>query len=159
MKIVITKSDADRFGSYVVYPSKKEGCWLWRGGTRKKDNRARFWVDGYTREAAIVSYLVFVGEIEDGMLVLHKCDNPNCVNPEHLYLGTRKDNMNDFLTRVGRKYKGEHSPAHKLTNKDARNVRKMFSGGMKQKDIAFIYKTTQSNISHIVRGKTFTEAL
>ena len=88
-----------------------KGCWLMRvspgnNGYAKIDVR----VDGkHTRPRAHrVSYETFVGPIPEGQLVCHKCDTPNCVNPEHLFTGTHKDNTQDMIKK-GRNVKRKSS--------------------------------------------------
>ena len=73
------------------------GCWEWRGA-RSETGYGRIWMAGKHKRAHRVSYAAFVGPIGDAN-VLHTCDNPPCVNPQHLYLGTQKDNARDAVTR------------------------------------------------------------
>lgn len=91
----------DRFWEKVA---KSDGCWLWTGSRQR--NGYGFLFAGTRKEphperAHRVSWRIHFGEIPDGLWVLHKCDNPPCVNPEHLFLGTRTDNMRD-CARKGR---------------------------------------------------------
>jgi hypothetical protein len=70
-------------------------CWNWKGFIGS-NGYGLFWIKGSEMiYAHRVSYVIRKGIIPDGMLILHKCDNPSCVNPEHLYCGTQLDNMND----------------------------------------------------------------
>lgn len=71
-----------------------------------------------------VSYVVNNGKIDDGMFVLHKCDNKKCVNPNHLFLGTQKDNMMDKVAK-NRQRKGELVPQAKLKVEQVLDIRKM----------------------------------
>lgn len=83
---------------------KTNGCWIWNAATRTTGYGA-FRFNGKTMTASRVSYLLYKGEIQDGMHVLHSCDNRLCVNPDHLFLGTNKDNVEDRKIknrRVGR---------------------------------------------------------
>lgn len=89
----------DRFQENVS-PEPNTGCWLWMGPHR---------VDGYgvfggmTKLAHRLSYEAFVGPIRFGGVVMHMCDNPTCVNPAHLRVGTQKDNVHDMIAK-GRNY-------------------------------------------------------
>ncbi len=85
------------FWSLVV---KSDGCWTWIGG---KDGHGygRVWRNGRRQGAHRVSYELSIGPIHDGLHVCHHCDNPVCVKPSHLFLGTRSDNMTD-CTNKGR---------------------------------------------------------
>lgn len=90
---------ADRFWERV---QKTDDCWLWTGST-DKDGYGWFWVDGKTATAHRFSYALHNdGAIPDGLYVCHSCDNPPCVNPDHLWLGTNQDNMDD-CARKGRR--------------------------------------------------------
>jgi len=93
-----------------------ENCWVW---TLRKDKQGygRVNVNYKTEQAHRVSWVAFRGEIPAGMCVLHKCDNPSCVNPDHLFLGTRKDNCHDMIIKgrdnfVGRKYGNKIKRTH-----------------------------------------------
>lgn len=101
-------------------------CWEWMAGTNSKGygviGKGRR-VDGLDY-AHRVSYMTYVGDIPDGHDVCHSCDNPKCVNPKHLFVGTRKDNMQDCVSK-GRTNKpiGESHPKALLTEKDVLRIR------------------------------------
>ncbi len=73
---------------------KSGKCWIWRG-SKLKTGYGRFHFAGKTITAHRISWMLAHGSIEEGMHVLHKCDNPPCVNPDHLYIGTHTQNMQD----------------------------------------------------------------
>ena len=81
-----------------------DACWVWEG-VRDKDGYGRVWIDGHYYRAHRVVWEDEYGPIPDGILVCHLCDNPPCVRPDHLFLGTQKDNIADMLEK-GRR------PAH-----------------------------------------------
>jgi hypothetical protein len=75
-------------------------CWIWKGGrTSKNYGSFKYYQDKSAIGSHVSSYLFHVGEVPKGMLVRHRCDNPPCVNPEHLLLGTNSDNMKDMYAR------------------------------------------------------------
>ena len=78
-------------------------CWNWSGNT-SGNGYGRIRHKGRYICAHRASYIVRIGEIPDGLLVLHKCDNRGCVNPDHLFLGTHKDNMQDMLSKGRGRY-------------------------------------------------------
>ena len=94
------KKVIDRFMSKVKKIPK--GCWEWTAGKQlSKWPYGRFKYKGKTIYAHRVSYMIFLGSIKKGMFVCHTCDNPSCVNPKHLWLGTNSENMLDSV-RKGR---------------------------------------------------------
>ncbi len=88
------------------------GCWVWKGSTNE-DGYGSFYYRGKVGRAHRASYSMFVGEIPKGIQVLHDCDNPSCVRPDHLFLGTQLDNIKDACAK-GRNRNGmkgrRHSP-------------------------------------------------
>ena len=88
-----------RFRRKVVF--SKSGCWEWTSTSSRESNarRAQIRVDGKYEYAARVAYKLYRGRIPPNKLVLHKCDNPMCVNPYHLFLGTHRDNVLDAITK------------------------------------------------------------
>lgn len=113
----------ERFASRYI-PEPNSGCWLWMGhattlgyGMLKNDN-------GKRQYAHRISYFLHYGKSPGMAHVLHKCDNPPCVNPEHLFLGTQSDNMRDMAAK-GRHWdcSGERSPFAKLSAADVYQIR------------------------------------
>ena len=81
-----------------VTPNPRTGCWTWSGGT-DRGGYGKFSLKGQGTSAHRASYRILVGPIPGGLEVRHKCDNPPCVNPGHLELGTHADNMRDMAER------------------------------------------------------------
>ena len=137
----------DLLWSRVDKKSKFE-CWLWTAGKFSKGYGA-FRIKGEQQTTHRVSYEMYHGPIPEGMKVCHTCDNPPCVNPEHLFLGTQKDNIQDCVKkkRIARGEKQGHS---KL--KEAQ-VRAILKDERSQREIAKTYNVAQPTISDIKRGK------
>jgi len=103
-----------------VLPEPMSKCWLWTAAA-DEDGYGRIKIDGMTRLSHRVSYSIFCSEITDQDCVLHKCDNPSCVNPDHLWVGDRKDNSIDMHSKDRHVY-GERHVNHKLSEDDARAI-------------------------------------
>ncbi len=111
---------AERFGKYV---KKTDTCWLWIGSKCPK-GYGRMNVKGKSVIAPRISWKIHYGGIPQGKYVLHKCDNPSCVNPDHLYLGNQYDNMADMYRSGRAKHKrGEENGKSKLTEAIVREIR------------------------------------
>lgn len=114
-------SDKCRFYSKINIVNKTE-CWTWTGWSNKK-GYGRFGIDGKNWLAHRAMWLFVYGILSEEQCVLHKCDNPTCVNPHHLFLGTPQDNVADCVFK-NRQAKGEKKPKAKLTKKDVIEIRK-----------------------------------
>jgi len=100
--INIDKNVEKRFWSKVDVKSKNE-CWEWVAGKRR-DGYGRFTIGNKEALPHRVSYKIHNGRIPKNMLILHKCDNRACVNPNHLYAGTQQDNMDDMYRKGRRQF-------------------------------------------------------
>jgi hypothetical protein len=146
---------ADRFMRYVD-KTGPGGCWLWTGAKRPPGYGAMTIGsrrDGTKRaeQAHRISYDLYRGSIPAGMCVCHSCDNPSCVNPAHLWLGTPGDNARDR----DQKDRVQHGQAHyaaKLTAADVTDILEQ-SGLVTQRELARRFRVDPSNISHILSGK------
>ena len=102
-------------------PVTESGCWLWDRYC-KPDGYGHMRSHGKKILAHRASYIAYHGPIPDGMIVRHKCDTPQCVNPEHLVVGTAQDNSNDRAAR-GRTARGDKVGRTKLSDQDVRDIR------------------------------------
>lgn len=112
----------ERFWAKVV---KTDSCWNWRGSTQNGYGQIN--IDGKPKRSSRVSYELAFGLIPNGMHVCHKCDNRLCVRPDHLFLGTHKENMYDAISKGRLKNPpinhGEQNPTAKLNWKYVREIR------------------------------------
>lgn len=142
-----------RFWARVV---KQPGCWVWTG---RKDK------DGYgiltskkppyTLRGPRVSWQIHRGEIPMGLMVLHTCDNPECTNPDHLYLGNNTQNMKDMMDR-GRGCAGDKCYLAKLTWKQVEEIRRDSTVACgEQTRMAKKYHVAQPTISQILLNHTW----
>jgi hypothetical protein len=145
----------DRFWMSV---KKGSGCWEWIG-TKQDAGYGRIIISGKAVLAHRMSFEMHKGIIPPGMQVCHKCDNPPCVNPDHLFLGTAKDNAQDCISKgrknaVGPKGRrvidGVAGNNRKLTPSDVLKIREDAVNGMPNSDIAKKFNVSDSTISRIV---------
>ena len=106
-------------------------------------------------------YECYWGAIPEGKQVMHRCDNPACVNPKHLFLGTQSDNMHD-MDNKGRRNRGdvtgERNGHAKLTREKVQEIRSRYSqGGICQHELAKEYGVSQTQIGNIVNNKSWNE--
>ena len=95
-------------------------CWVWTGSSHAS-GYGQCWADKKQKRASRVSYEIHKGVIPEGLFVLHKCDNPICVNPDHLFLGNSQDNENDKVSK-NRQSKGESHGMSKLSELQVREI-------------------------------------
>ena len=123
------------------------------------DNSNPTWNDFlFSYKEELQPYVVAIRECieREGLCVLHKCDNPPCCRPEHLYSGTQADNVADRVNR-GRQPRGESHPFSVLSNEEVLNIRRQFTGKWgEQTKLAAIYNVSLGMINRIVRRKTWT---
>lgn len=125
-----TFSAQRRVDAFWQKVSRGSDCWEWQGG-RNPEGYGRFW-DGQRAEYAHrFSWALTHGDIPDGMLILHRCDNPPCVNPDHLFIGDQTVNLLDMSakgrhlahTKPQRMPRGESHGMHKLTEEAVKDIR------------------------------------
>jgi hypothetical protein len=145
--------DEDRFWS-KVNKGKSDECWNWTAG-HDKYGYGKFSIRGREVSSHRVAYQIANGSIPNGLCVLHKCDNPPCVNPAHLFVGTHADNVHDKCKK-GRAsfiaHKGEEHGRAKLNDAQVRQIRERYTaGGVTHRELAREYGVNQSVIGDIVR--------
>lgn len=154
MYVPLTKIPLKDFEDRYM-PEPNSGCWLWllRGD---KDGYGRLGfgvVDGKQvfYKAHRLSYFMFVGD-PGSLDVLHKCDTPACVNPDHLFLGTKSDNVADKVAK-NRQDKGDKHGRAKLTKDDVLEIRRRAASGEKHTDLANRFGVHYGHISALVRKR------
>lgn len=133
---------------------KPKDCWIWRGA-KFGNGYGAIQVDGTPELAHRVAWLLTRGEIPEGLCVLHECDNPICINPEHLFLGTQLDNIAD-RTNKGRSASGSRNGNAKLSDADVQLIHTLYKPrDFSQRKLARIFGVNQSTIRRILVGETW----
>lgn len=156
---VNVRSLEDRFWERV---HKTDSCWLWDGKWSSDYGRLG---DAGHRTVLMhrFSWELHYGSIPDNLWVLHRCDNPSCVNPAHLFLGTHDDNMADMAAkhRAGfqqhpeKAPKGERHGNAKLTDENVRSIRRLRAQGIARKAVAQMFGISESNVKAITSHKAW----
>lgn len=148
----ITQEDIDDFWIFTTKDRDEvEKCWHWYGEIDLKgygklplgfvDGKSPYWL------AHRLSWVIHYGDIIDGLFVCHKCDNPSCVNPHHLFLGTHKDNMRDMVIKKRRRN-------HKLSIEQAREIKQRALSSETTTLLSKEFKVSKSHVSNIKAGRT-----
>ena len=132
---------------FLAKVSKTAGCWLWTGATNYKGYGA-LRIDGKNVFPHRFSYELYIGNVPEGVFVCHKCDNPSCVNPAHLWLGTNTDNVQDMVKKM-RHTIGERNPMAKLTKEQVIKIRKL-KDNHSLSQLAKLFGLGVSTVSQIV---------
>ncbi len=135
------------------------GCWEWiktlnlwgYGKITYRDNKKSKEISAHR-----LSYILNIGKLPKKKLVLHKCDNRKCVNPQHLYLGTQKDNMNDMINKKRAVIlKGSQAPWSKLNENDVIEIKKLLITNLSQYKIGKLFNVSRSAILNIKNGSNW----
>ena len=154
MKIEIKSSSKTNPNKPVEYYIDKNGCWICT--SHSKSYGYPYITLNYKRKRlSRVIYEKFNGKILDGLVVMHICDNPNCINPNHLILGTSKQNSEDMVKK-NRNQKGEQKKNSKLTNADVKFIRKCKIGAT---TLAKKYNVSQTLIKMVRNNKCWKHIL
>lgn len=129
------------------------GCWEWQRCCNHA-GYGKMFVGGSTVDGTHrVSYQLFCGDVVAGLYVCHRCDNPRCVNPTHLSLGTPQENQQDMRAKGrARNLRGDDFPASKLTSSQVAEIRRQWRAGRLRKAIAAEFGVDPTTISRIASG-------
>ena len=146
----------ERFWSKV---DKSSDCWTWTAAKLKK-GYGQFKAKSYTLVTAHrLSYEMAYGPIPDGLLVCHKCDNPSCVNPDHLFLGTAQDNSHDMVSKGrsknGGAFVGSANGNAVLRAEDVKEIRAL---SLSYRELASRFGVSKTQIARIKTGLAWKEA-
>lgn len=147
-------SEKCRFMFYVICTGS---CWIWKGASNKRGYGFLCYKDKKHEGAHRVSYKLFKGDIPEGMCVCHNCpggDNPSCVNPDHLWLGTTQENAKDMVEK-NRSLRGEKHIKSKVTEADVIAIRKMNLLGIAQIKIAQVFGLTSGHLNNIIKKRAW----
>lgn len=144
-----------------IFPEPNTGCWLWAGRYDAKGYGRGHFLQRTVQLAHRYAYILYKGPITCGLHVLHKCDNPACVNPDHLFLGTQKLNNidRDKKGRQRTKRGSEHRFA-KFKPEDVRRIRQIHSPeSMPSRQIAKIFNCSQKAVMNVINRKSYRNVL
>lgn len=138
-----------------VEKKELEDCWIWNG-TSDGHGYGCIVYNSKNILAHRASWLLAHGDLPQGMSILHKCDVPLCVNPNHLFIGTQLDNMKDMAMKK-RSTIGEKNPMSKITQEIANETRKRYLNGELMVDIANDYDISRVLVSYIINNKIWKD--
>jgi hypothetical protein len=153
MKALTKEQKSIRFWSKVMYPEDQSYCWLWAGAV-SKSGYGNYYNTGTHRFA----YRDAKGAIPKGCVIMHSCDNKLCVNPNHLSIGTYKDNSIDMRNKKRNAvFKGESHGNSKLTEADVIYIKAIYKKGNRWNpgnadDLAARFNITKNYVSELCRG-------
>jgi hypothetical protein len=145
----------NEFDRWLSKVKKTDACWIWEGTLNRKYGAFRRFIDGkwVMYKAHRYAYEYFKGEIPCKIFVCHSCDNPKCVNPEHLWLGTQQDNIADKMQK-GRHIVGLKKKGTNLNMEIAQQIRECFkTEKLKYPAIAKMFDTNTSQVCRIINNQ------
>lgn len=148
-------TNKNKFYKNVLVPELKDGCMEWNGS--KRNGYGRVIINKKTISSHRFSYELYIGKIPDGLCVLHMCDNPSCIRPDHLFVGTYGDNNRDRANK-GRTFiaSGQKNGNSKLTNYQVKEIKKKIKIGYSCDDLSILYDVSIDTIFKI-KSKQYWE--
>lgn len=140
-----------------IFKEPNSGCWLWTGSIGSH-GYGQMSICNRPHTCHKVAYELYRGPVPDGLYVLHKCDTRSCCNPDHLYIGTQKENGRDMVERgraflVGRM--GEQTNGHKLKSDQVREILSLKDSGQPARVIAAKYGVVHTTILAIWKRRAW----
>ena len=152
--MILTDQHVAKFWARV---RKTQYCWVWTGTVQSRMGHGVMRVSGRGESAHRVSWEIHQGPIPPRMCVCHSCDNPPCVNPDHLFLGTQRDNMADMTAKKRYSTKqGILHPNARFSEGEVWLIRRLFDRGVPQNLIAKMFRTSPGGVNGIARRTSWT---
>lgn len=155
--VTVTQNDNNVQRRFWKHVEKSENCWVWKGW-KHRDRYGLVRINKRMYMAHRIAYQMSVGPIPEGMLVCHRCDNPPCVRPDHLFLGTDYDNQQDAIRkgRIRNYARGERQWRAKLTQSQVDKIRaKYIPRKYSTHKLAIEYGVNQQTIWAIIANRTW----
>jgi hypothetical protein len=147
------KTTEDPVQRFLKFVDKSESCWIWKG-SYFETGYGQFWLNKKTMTAHKSSWILLKNEKTNGKCVCHTCDNRFCVNPDHLFLGSHKDNTQDMIKK-GR----QPIQKRKICTEDREKIINMHYQGIRQRDIGKLFGVHQWHINRIIHENIPSKSL
>lgn len=154
----LTPKDLDKFWANVNPATPYDGCWLWMGRCNANAGRATTTLQNTNWIASRIMYKIVTGTDPGDLHVLHKCDNPRCVCPEHLFLGTDLQNREDCM-RKQRHNIGLRNANAKLNPDKVRKIRSKYQAGHKLTDLSAEFGVHTMTIKQVIERVTWAHVV